>query len=91
VAGRGRITRVGLVPRITEAFYIVDYYPGAPMRESPKYERTRLHLDSYEKWFSTQRAKITRSRHGKQVVQDSYEAWIAKLVEKRNKKGPRAT
>ena len=59
------------------------------MRESRKYERTRLPLDSYEKWFSTQRAKPTKARPGKQVVQDSYEAWIAKLVE-RQTKGPKA-
>jgi hypothetical protein len=60
------------------------------MRESPKYERTRLPLDSYEKWFSSQRAKPTKARLGMQVVQDSYEAWIAKSVERHTKKGPRA-
>jgi hypothetical protein len=60
------------------------------MRESPKHERTRLPLDTYEKRFSSQRAKPTKARHGKQVVQNSYEACIAKLVEKYRKSGTKA-
>jgi hypothetical protein len=52
------------------------------MRESPKYEKTHLPSDSYEEWFSTQRAKPTKASHGRQVVQDSYEAWIARLVKR---------
>ena len=56
------------------------------MRESPKNERKHLPASTYEEWLKTQETGPESTKHRTKTVEDQYEAWIVKRVEKRVKR-----
>jgi hypothetical protein len=56
------------------------------MRESAKTNKTHLPKDTYEEWLKSQKEKPFAKGRGKEVTENSFEAWIAKRVEKQGKK-----
>lgn len=56
------------------------------MRESAKTEKTHLPKDTYQEWLKSEKGEITVKGRGKEVIENSFEAWMAKRVERRTKK-----
>lgn len=56
------------------------------MRESAKTDRTHLPKDAYEEWLKSQKEELSAKGRGKKVTENSFEAWMAKRVEKQAKK-----
>jgi hypothetical protein len=66
------------------------------MRESARIDKTRLPKDTYQEWLKSQKEELLVKGRGKEVTENSFEAWMAKRVEKRVKKtsgraGPKRT
>lgn len=56
------------------------------MRESAKTDKTHLPKDTYQEWLKSQKEKLSVKGRGKEVTENSFDAWITKRVEKRTKK-----
>ena len=56
------------------------------MRESAKTDKTHLPKDTYQEWLKSQKEKPLGKGRGKEVTENSFEAWMAKRVERRVKK-----
>ena len=56
------------------------------MRESAKKDKTHLPKDTYQEWLRSQKEKLSAKGRGKEVTENSFEAWMAKRVERRVKK-----
>jgi hypothetical protein len=56
------------------------------MRESARTDKTHLPKDTYQEWLKSQKEKPLAKGRGKGVTENSFEAWMAKRVEKRVKK-----
>ena len=56
------------------------------MRESAKTDKTHLPNDTYQEWLKSQKEELSVKGRGKKVTENSFEAWMAKRVEKRAKK-----
>jgi hypothetical protein len=57
------------------------------MRESAKTDKTHLPKDTYQEWLKSQKEERSKAKgHGKEVTENSFEAWMAKRVEKQAKK-----
>jgi len=66
-------------------------YGGTPasiedsLRESSKLDKTKLPGDTYEKWLGTQTKQPGKVRRSETPAPDSYETWIGKRVETKQK------
>jgi hypothetical protein len=56
------------------------------MRESARTNKTHLPKDTYQEWLRFQKEELLVKGRGKEVTENSFEAWIRKRVEKRTKK-----
>lgn len=56
------------------------------MRESAKTDKTHLPKDTYQEWLRSQKEELFAKGRGKEVTENSFEAWMAKRVERRAKK-----
>jgi hypothetical protein len=51
------------------------------MRESSKSEKTKLPVDTYEKWLGNQKKPPGKGKSPETSTPDSYETWVGKRVE----------
>jgi len=55
------------------------------LRESSKLDKTKLPGDTYEKWLGTQTKGPSKAGNREKPAQDSYETWMQKRIEKKQK------